>query len=201
MTYSKLQNGSPSRFGLIVSVDVANDTVIYGTFRRALEEWVWDSLDRAHRCLDHDITWYFVGNVNSDQGLSANRYQVCVRIEPHDDTGEQSGLFHYMPIPYKTEPVHPANVLEHFTSPPENVRGVSVSGVHQTVLRDQWAACITKLEDDSSFDIPGEGYMKHPMWTLASRGWEAGHPRLAIRREVSYLFNWPDYPGRRGDDW
>ena len=197
----KLHNGSPSRFGMIVSIDVANDTKMEGAFRHTLEEWVWDSLDRAHRCLDHDITWYFVGNVNSDQGPSANRYQACVRIEPHNESGEHNGLFHYMPVPYKTEPVHPATVLEHFTSAPGDVRRVSISGVHQTVLRDQWAACITKLEDDSSFDTLGLGYMAHPMWTLPARGWEAGHTRMYALKERSCHFGWPEYPGNRGNNW
>ena len=59
MTCQKLHNNSPSRFGLIVSIDVTFNCKIQGAIEHMLEEWVWDSLDRAHRALDFDVCWNF----------------------------------------------------------------------------------------------------------------------------------------------
>ena len=203
MACRTLHNGSPSRFGLMVVVDVTFSAKIEGALERALEGWVWDSLDRAHRALDFETCWQFVGNVLHDQWEDEegrfNRYQACVNIESYTcgDAGDD-GLFPYDLVHSSTAPVDPARVLEHFTSPPPAVRGVAISGVNQGILRDQWADCIAQ---ESNFDRAGKGYMLHPMWTLPEQAQDGTFPRLATVREKSFNFGWPDYPGNRGGDW
>ena len=209
MACRKLHNGSPSRFGLIVVVDVDFSFKIEGALERALEGWVWDSLDRAHRALDFEVCWRFVGNVLHDQWEDKayedylvqhfNWYQVCVNIKSDvcGDAGD-NGLFPYAPEHISPEPVDPASVLEHFTSSPSAVRGVAISGVNQNIVRDQWAECIAQ---ESHFDRAGKGFMLHPMWTLAEQAQDGTFPRLTDVRERSFNFGWPDYPGQRGEDW
>ena len=91
MACRKQHNNSPSRYGLIVCIDVDFSKKIEGDLETALKEWVWDSLDRAHRALDFEVPWHFVSNVRYDQweddgsddeNERRNCYQVCVHIEP-----------------------------------------------------------------------------------------------------------------------
>lgn len=212
MACRTLHNGSPSRIGLILVLDVTFSVKIEGELERALDGWVWDCLDRAHRALDFGACWKFVSNVRRDQdedeqwedgddpderAPSENKYQVCVNIEPGVEDVENNGLFLYAPVHSLQEPVDPARVLEHFTSPPREVRGVAISGVNQDILRDQWISCIAAGQTDE-FDRPGKGYMEHPMWVLPEGAQDGTFPRLAAVREQSCMFGWPDYPGALG---
>ena len=209
MACRKIHNDAPSRFGLIVVVDVACSSKIEGSFERRLEEWAWDSLDRAHQAVDARAQWHFVSNVLIDQfddtdddQYRQNQYQICVHIEPPTAYRKSNGLFCYSPehSDWAKNPVHPARVLEHFATPPAEVRGVAVSGVSQTIIRDEWADCIAKCSEQ--FDRDGKGFMLHPMWTLpAMNSGNAALPRLFTRREMSFNFGWPSYPGGRGNDW
>lgn len=202
MVCRKLHNNSPSRIGLIIVVDVTFSTKIEGDLERALEEWVWDSLDSAHRALDFDVVWQFVSNVvrdkNIDEGYEdypeerENMYQVCVNIEPSASIGKLP-LFRYSAGYEIQSPVNPASVLEHFTSPPVEVRGIAVSGVDQDILRGQWKDCISQAPN--SFDRAGKGDMQHPMWILPESEQDGSFPRLASIREMSFNFGWPGYPG------
>jgi hypothetical protein len=201
MVCRKLHNNSPSRIGLIIVADVSFSTKIEGDLERALEGWVWDSLDSAHRALDFDAGWAFVSNVVRDQNIDdgyadypeerENMYQVCVNIEPCAIMGKLP-LFRYSGGYAIQSPVTPASVLEHFASPPVEVRGISVSGVDQDILRGQWEDCISK--DPDSFDRAGQGYMQHPMWVLPDRAQDGTFLRLASVRERSFNFGWSGYP-------
>jgi hypothetical protein len=108
-------------------------------------------------------------------------------------------LFSYAPGHCVDTLVDPALVLEHFTTPPQDVRGIAISGVNREVIRDQWAECIVLTTN--SFDRAGKGFMAHPMWTLPEEGQDGTFPRLASIREKSFNFGWPEYPGSRGADW
>lgn len=207
MVCTKQHNGSPSRYGLIVCVDVDFSKKIEGDFETTLKEWIWDSLNRAHRELDFEVAWHFVSNVRSDQWEDddsdtederANCYQVCVQIEPYRDNGGPP-LLSYAPRHAVDTPVHPDKVLQHFTSPPRDVRGVAVSGVNQAVLCDEWVNCIAQMMN--TFDREGMGYMLHPMHTLPESFQADSLPRMSTRREKSFNFGWPGYPGQRGRDW
>ena len=208
MACRKQHNNSPSRYGLIVCIDVDFSKKIEGDLERALKEWIWDCLDRAHRSLDFEVPWHFVSNVRSDQWeddnpdnvppRNENFYQVCVHIEPHSHAGGPP-LLSYAPKHEVETPVHPDKVLEHFTTPPQDVRGVAISGVNQAVLCDEWSNCIAQMTN--TFCRNGKGYMVHPMYILPER-WQADVlPRMFTQRETSYKFGWPDYPGERGQDW
>lgn len=201
MACRKQHNASPSRHGLIVCVDVDFSKKIEGDFERALEEWIWDSLDRAHRALDFEIQWSFVCNVYADQWQDddsddderedpENRYQVCVHIEPH--LYSRAGpLFSYSPRHVVETPVDPSAVLAHFTTPLREVRAVSVSGVEDTTLRDEWKECIAAVPN--SWDRAGKGYMAHPMFLLPPSFQADTLPRMFAQRETSFRFGWPDY--------
>ena len=209
MACRRQDNGRPSFFGFIIVIDVDFKQKIHDALERRLEEWVWDSLDRAHRALDFETPWMFVSNVHSDQwngdykdedGESIegreNSYQVCVYTEPSNRWIYP--LFNYSHFE-GVLPVDPSAILNYFDTEPAAVRSISVSGVDQPTLRNQWVNCIIK--DPDEFDRPGRGYMRHPMWTLPDRLQADSFPRLADVREQSFTFGWPDYPGELGDDW
>lgn len=207
MACQKQHNTSPSRYGLIVCVDVDFSKKIEGDLEKVLEEWIWDSLNRAHRALDFEVAWHFVSNVRYDQWEDDdsdyederfNCYQVCVQIEPDSGHGSPP-LLSYAPKHFVDTPVDPEKVLEHFTTPPRDVRGVAVSGVNQAVLCDEWVDCISQMPNTFSRD--GKGYMLHPMFTLCESRQADALPRMFTRREMSFNFGWPDYPGSRGNDW
>ena len=208
MACRKQHNGAGSRYGLIVALDIDFAHKIEGELERALEAWVWDSLDRAHRSLDFQVPWHFVQNVRHDQWNDdytdaqgnpvegcMNTYQVCVHIEPKTHTGVLP-LFTYAPQHEVDTVVEPARVLEHFVQPPPTVRGVAVSGVCQALIRDEWAACIA--QEHNSFDRTGSGYMRHAMYTLPEEAQADTLGRLFSQRETSCNFGWPGYPGLRG---
>jgi hypothetical protein len=161
----------------------------------------------------------FVGNVHGDQWNDdyknedgkviedrENSYQVCVYTEP---SGEYVyPLYNYSSLEGSL-PVDPSEILKHFDTAPAAVRSISISGVDQSTLRNQWIECIRK--DPNEFNRPGKGYMLHPMWELPteeqlarfSREEQATvFPRFATYREQSsFRFNWPNYPGALGNDW
>lgn len=201
MACHKQHNNSSSRYGLIVCVDVDFSKKIEGDFERALEEWIWDSLDRAHRALDFEIRWNFVCNVKHDQWEDddsddderadpENRYQVCVHIKPPMSSGS-GPLFSYSPRHAVETPVDPGAVLAQFTSPPKDVRAISVSGVDSATLRGEWEDCIASVP--SRFCRAGEGYMVHPMFILPERFQADSLPRMFAQREKSFEFGWPNY--------
>ena len=202
MACRKQHNNSPSRYGLIVCIDVDFSKKIEGDLETALQEWVWDSLDRAHRELDFEVPWYFVNNVRHDQWEDDdsdndepqhhNCYQICVQIEPDKDSGGPPLLSYAQQHEVKT-PVHPEKVLEHFTAPPRDVRGVAISGVNQEVLCDEWSNCIAPMTN--TFSRGGKGYMLHPMYTLPEQLQAETLPRMFCQRERSFTFGWPNYPG------
>ena len=204
MACRKQHNNTATQYGIIIVVDVDFAQKIEGDFEQTLKGWIWDSLDRAHRALDFSNSWKFVSNVRDDQWEDdedpKNRYQVCINIEgwPGAMDGD-TGLFSYsynLPNPK----VHPARVLEHFTAPPTEVRGIAVSGVSQEILIQQWIQCIAK--DSNDFDRAGRGYMLHPMWQLPEQCQADTIPRLFSVREMSFNFGWPNYPPHdRGNDW
>ena len=219
MACRRQDNGHSSHFGFIIVIDVDFKEKIHNQFESSLEAWVWDSLDRAHRALDFDTSWMFVGNVRGDQWheemsddedgkvieARENSYQVCVYTEPNRVCAYP--LFNYSSLEGSL-PVDPSEILKHFDTPPVSVRGISISGVDQSTLRHQWVECIMK--DPNEFCRPGRGYMRHPMWTLPTREELSYHreedhetvfPRLMTQREKSFNFNWPNYPGALGDDW
>ena len=180
---------------------------IEGALERELEHWVWDSLNRAHRALDFEAPWHFASNVRHDQWQDdgsddknerLNCYQVCVHIEPRTGNGEPP-LLSYSPEHAVVTPVCPDKVLAHFATPPRDVRGVGISGVNQAVLCDEWVNCISLTPN--TFDRDGEGYMRHPMYTLPDRCQANCLPRMFTCREMSFNFNWPNYPGTLGQDW
>ena len=199
MACRKQHNGSPSRYGLIVCVDVDVSTKIDGDFAQALQEWIWDSLDRAHRALDLEVGWKFVCNVYADQREDSdsdsdsepnNGYQVCVHIEP-DRSSRKGPLLWYSPQHTVQTPVDPSAVLAHFTAPLRQVRAVSVSGVNNTTLRDEWKDCCATVPN--CFDRAGQGYNAHPMFLLPARSQADTLPRMFAQRETSFRFGWPDY--------
>ena len=208
MACRKQHNDTATRYGIVIVVDVDFAKKIEGDFKSTLDGWIWDSLNRAHRALDFGIGWEFVSNVLRDQWRDEgdeqyettyeNRYQVCVSIECMSGGMDNDGLFDYSYEPQNPK-VHPARVLEHFTAPPTEVRGVAISGVNQDVLRNEWIQCIAK--EVSDFDRPGLGYMRHQMWILPEQAQDGTIPRLFSVRERSFNFGWPNYPGDLGDDW
>lgn len=219
MACRRQDNGSPSSFGFIIVIEVDFTEKIHGVLERRLEEWVWDSLDRAHRALDFETPWMFVSNVRDDQfngDMSddedgkiiedrRNSYQVCVYTEPNGKC--VLPLFNYSRFEGML-PVDPSAILGYFDTEPAAVRSISVSGVDQPTLKSQWVACIIK--DPTEFSRPGRGYMRHPMWRLPSKQ-ERSYlseqdqlncfPRLMTVREKSFDFGWPAYPGELGNDW
>ena len=212
MACRKQHNNTATQYGIIIVVDVEFAKKIEGDFESTLDGWIWDSLDRAHRALDFDSCWQFVSNVLRDQWTDdedisddyepeadENRYQVCINIEcMSGGMDNDTGLFSYAYEPQGAL-VHPARVLEHFTAPPTEVRGVAISGVGQEVLKKQWIQCIA--QDSNEFDRQGRGYMRHPMWVLPEQFQDGSFSRLDSVREMSFNFRWPNYPGNLGDDW
>lgn len=206
MACLRQHNNHGSVYGFIIVLDIDFESKIEGEVERALKEYVWDSLDSAHRALDSDNGWVFVSNVLRDQwededesdeeermASRKNRYQICVKTERRQNC--ILPLFHYSYTSGHV-PIQSSAVLEHFTCPPATVRGIAVSGVDQLILRDEWAECITAVPN--IFDRPGKGYMLHPMWTLCEKEFDGAIPRLASVREQSFNFGWPEYPP---DDW
>lgn len=190
-------NGAPSRYGLIVSIDVDPSKQIAADLEQSLKEWIFDSLDNAHRALDCHVEWHFVSNVKCDVSLfeddeTENRYQVCVNITPNENNEASNGLFLYQPKLECDTEVDPSAVLHHFTTPPREARSVSISGVNTTVISDEWSDCISPCPD--TFARAGEGYMLHRMHTLVAEGCTP-FPRMFTSHETSFSFNWPGYGG------
>ena len=129
---------------------------------------------------------------DDDHSIRENRYQVCLRI---GDKRSEPPLFPYSRR--DTKPLHPKQIMHGFLSPPPFVECVSVSGVDEITIRDEWAECISKVPN--LFDGYGGGYKKTPHVdparnkTGTTDGWKTC--------EHSWHFNWPDYPGHRGQEW
>lgn len=208
MACRKQHNNTATQYGIIIVVDVDFAKKIEGDLEKTLEEWIYDSLNNAHRTLDFSNSWKFVSNVRADQWeddedpseKNENRYQVCINIQGWPGAMDyDSGLFSYW-YDLTNPKVHPARVLEYFDAPPTEVRGVAVSGVSQEVLIQQWIQCIAK--DSNDFERAGRGYMIHPMWELPEQCQDGTLPRLFTCREMSFNFGWPNYPPHNlGDDW
>ena len=206
MVCLRQHNGAPSRHGMIIVLDVDFDTKIEGDVEKQLFQVVGRALNRAHKALDNDIPWRFVANVRSDQwecetsGTRENMYQVCVHLGDDNEKYLRNGppLFSY--AFEEDDPIDPRQVLAYFDHLPPFVRGVAVSGVHETVIRDEWTNCIAK--EPNTFCRNGRGYMAHPMVVLPEGG--NGSPDMMdgfTVREQSFNFSWADYPGQRGNDW
>jgi hypothetical protein len=228
MACRRVHNGHASGYGFILTIEIDFAQKIEGNLEEQLTEWIYKSLDRAHRALDFDRAWSFVSNVRMDQWVDPctvceaslehpwssatastscstcdreNSLQVCVHIDDHFRmAGPDEGLFGYS---YgEPDAVCAAALLAQFDTAPESVRGLAVSGVDETQIRDEWAECITHTPN--RYDRDGKGYMVHPMYTLPEScqdGTLGTWPQVCVRREMSFNFGWPEYPGGRGRDW
>ena len=193
-------NGAPSCYGIIIVFSVNIDKAIDHDTAVCLDTYAYTTLLNIHRNVDADRAWYFVGNVRSDQWewedetavVQENTYQICLRLGKRP---ARPPLFPYSC--HNKETVDPQKIMSGLVDPPPFVERISVSGVDECLLRDEWAECIAKVSN--TFDGKGRGYRLHPMWILPEKdnGDEAGYHV----REQSCHFEWPDYPGDRGEDW
>ena len=69
---------------------------------------------------------------------------------------------------------------------------IGVSAVHQGVMQDYWADMISPVQD--LFDVPGKGYMVHPMWM------KFNDVEWSDIRETSFNFGWRGY-NERMKEW
>ena len=196
MACRKVHNGTSSNYGLMICIDIDFAKKIEGDIERTLESWIVSSLDKARRAVDKDNAWHSVSVVQWDQEVvdedeeyveRRNAYRVVVKfVRMREDMWP---LFSYNgPVVQ----VSPECVLGHFDTPPEFVRSIGVSGVSDTVLRDEWAETI--MVTFSNFTCPGKGFMRHPMWI-----YRISNPPMKTT-EVSYRYGWVDYPGDRFKD-
>lgn len=207
MACYRQHNGHASAYGCIIVIDVDFTQKIEGSFKRQLDTWALRSLDKAHRALNFETAWRFVGNIRSDQWTSddpeddpENSYQICLHTEPSSYCAYDYPLFRYSHL-QPTSAVHASAILQYFepSSAPDGVSGIAISGVDQCVLRNQWSECIAK--DSNEFDGDGKGYMVHPMTILQDKESDDRDVPTMVYREKSFEFAWPDYPGGRGDNW
>lgn len=211
-------NAHPSSHGLVITVAVDFTKKIEGSLEDELCIWLNFCLKQAHTRLDPDTRWDYVGNVRVSQDeykcdhgsdIKENFYQACVHFGQHNDEydiGLAAPLFPY--FYEENDAIDPEDVLQHFSGnfsstpgalvPPVFVRGVTVSGVSELVVRDEWTECIAK--ESGIFDRDGKGYMEHPMYSF-TESWNGGPECLETQREQSCNFGWPEYPGELGLDW
>ena len=97
-----------------------------------------------------------------------------------DRSSRKGPLLWYSPQHTVQTPVDPSAVLAHFTAPLRQVRAVSVSGVNNTTLRDEWKDCCATVPN--SFDRAGQGYNAHPMFVLPESFQADTLPRMFAQR-------------------
>ena len=86
----------------------------------------------------------------------------------------------------KKKILNPDDILNLLKEEPEYVTKIGVSGVSTKCMKQYWSEMIN--DEPDIFDIPGKGYMQHPMWMYMGNEWRC-------IRETSYNFGWENYPG------
>lgn len=197
---SKVRSNNKVSFNFIVAISL-NETST--THHDSILQWfleelkpikhpdVWDG---------YQFNWNIVSSIRDNdyfdeydsdcdsKGTTQNTQYILIRtIGRNEYTHDEHMLINQE----YSEPSMCASVISESINPdiiPGVVDRIGISGVSTEYMNSIWNDLIS--EEPNSFDVPGDGFMVHPMWNLFHMG-EAGYEWSDIR-EMSYNFgrNW-----------
>ena len=199
--FCRYHNKTQSQYGMIIVVDIQIESSNRHAMENDLSMWLTKCIQQAHMRLSPKYNWEFVKNrkdrYDARLGTLQESWQVCLHFSGLSETA----FNHCALKPYtKTHPpVCPKDILANFVQAPRFVRLVAASGVDERHIRDQWAECIKRVPYYYSYG--GGGSNSHPCVVFRGTATVSNDPRHFITPEFSFSFDWPDYPGYRGDSF
>ena len=165
------------------------DSEVVKWFLNCLTPWAESTSNKCGQC-DFNIISNIKDNDYFDEDDKKTYNKVVIALQ----NGQQPDAFNSVRddedlIIIDEEPknyiLNPSEILNLLKEEPEYVTKIGVSGVSTKCMKQYWSEMIN--DEPDIFDIPGKGYMQHPMWMYIGNGW-------AGVRERSFNFGWDEYP-------
>tara|TARA_B100000902_G_C26852214_1_gene688800 strand:- start:69 stop:641 length:573 start_codon:yes stop_codon:yes gene_type:complete len=165
------------------------DSEVVKWFLNCLTPWAESTSNKCGQC-DFNIISNIKDNDYFDEDDKKTYNKIVIALQ----NGQQPDAFNSVRddedlIIIDEEPknyiLNPAEILNLLKEEPEYVTKIGVSGVSTKCMKQYWSEMIN--DEPDIFDIPGKGYMQHPMWMYIGNGW-------AGVRERSFNFGWDEYP-------
>ena len=133
-------------------------------------------------------------NINTNQKIYINSIMVAIHIT--DQWRDLNEINNNFTIPFNNKPdiiLSPQEIIDCLINEPNFIKNIGVSSVSSETIMYWWEDIISK--EPNNFDIPGKGYMVHPMWkkydNKPSNGSLWGN--WSCVRDMSFGFEWEGY--------
>ena len=133
-------------------------------------------------------------NINTNQKIYINSIMVAIHIT--DQWRDLNEIDNNFTIPFNNKPdiiLSPQEIIDCLINEPNFIKNIGVSSVSSETIMYWWEDIISKEPDN--FDIPGKGYMVHPMWKKYDNEPSNGSlwGNWSSVREMSFGFEWEGY--------